>query len=128
MGVEHDEMVVKGRLEVVAEVRGFVRLAVGRWGMDDFVPCLVASELVTNAIRHAAAEGDEVLFRLGLAEDGALWMEVRDGACTMPRMRDAGLDEESGRGLVVVDQFSRNWGVRSLGEGTGKVVFAVLDV
>ena len=58
----HGELVVKRDLQAVAEVRRFVRLAVGRWEVDDFVPCLVASELVTNAIRYATGE-DEVIFR-----------------------------------------------------------------
>jgi hypothetical protein len=35
------EMVVKQDLAVVAEVRRFVRLVTGQWGVDDFVPCLV---------------------------------------------------------------------------------------
>lgn len=54
------EMVVKQDLRVVAEVRRFVRLVTGQWGMDDFVPCLVASELVTNAIQYASASDDDV--------------------------------------------------------------------
>jgi hypothetical protein len=55
-----NEMAVKQDLAVVAEVRRFVRLITGQWGMDDFVPCLVTSELVTNALRYASASDDDV--------------------------------------------------------------------
>lgn len=123
----HGELVVKRDLRAVAEVRRFVRLTVGRWEVDDFVPCLVASELVTNAIRYATGE-DEVIFRLGRTEDGAVWLEVQDGSCVLPRIGAVDLSGESGRGLFVVDQFTRCWGVRPLAGDVGKVVFAVLEL
>jgi two-component sensor histidine kinase len=121
------EMVVKQGLEIVAEVREFVRLVVGQWGIDDFVPCLVASELVTNALRHAAQEDGDVALRLGLGEDEAVWMEVQDGTSKLPQMREADMISEVGRGLMIVDYFTRCWGVRPLGNDAGKVVFAVID-
>jgi anti-sigma regulatory factor (Ser/Thr protein kinase) len=120
-------MVVKQDLAVVAEVRRFVRLVTGQWGVDDFVPCLVASELVTNALRYASASDDDVTFRIGRAEDGELWMEVQDASCDLPCVQRAGTVGEAGRGLFIVDQFCRCWGVRPVGGGAGKVVFAVLD-
>ncbi|URM97450.1 ATP-binding protein [Actinomadura madurae] len=122
-----DEMVVKQDLRVVAEVRRFVRLVIGRWGMDDFVPCLVASELVTNALRYASASDDDVTFRIGRTEDGALWMEVQDAICDLPHMQESDTISEVGRGLVIVDQFTRCWGVRPLAGNLGKVVFAVIN-
>ncbi|GGV16346.1 ATP-binding protein [Actinomadura cremea] len=122
----HAEMVVKRHLESVAEVRGFVRLVLGADGADDFVPCLVASELVTNAIRHTTGV-DDVTFRIGRNEDGSLWMEVQDSLWEEPRVQRADLDGESGRGMFVVEQYTRYWGVRPLSGNTGKVVFAVLN-
>jgi anti-sigma regulatory factor (Ser/Thr protein kinase) len=122
-----NEMVVKQDLAVVAEVRGFVRLVTGRWGVDDFVPCLVASELVTNALRYASASDDDVTFRIGRAEDGALWMEVQDASCELPCVQRADTVSEAGRGLFIVDRFTRCWGVRPVAGSAGKVVFAVLD-
>ncbi|GLZ05945.1 hypothetical protein Acsp03_34110 [Actinomadura sp. NBRC 104412] len=123
----HDQIVIKRRLEEVAEVRKFVRLTLGRWGMEDYNPCLVASELVTNAIRHASTADDEVTVRLGRLADGALWMEVQDSTCEMPRIVNAALTSESGRGMFVVEQFTRCWGVRPLSGQAGKVVLAVLN-
>ena len=122
-----DEMVVKQDLAVVAEVRRFVRLVAGRWGVDCFVPCLVASELVTNALRYASASDDDVTFRIGRTDDGAVWMEVQDATCDLPCIQRADTISEAGRGLFIVDRFCRCWGVRPLAGNTGKVVFAVLN-
>ncbi|GAA1847004.1 ATP-binding protein [Actinomadura bangladeshensis] len=127
-GAAENEMVVKRDPKVVAEVRRFVRLVTGQWGMDDFVPCLVASELVTNALQHAASETEEdVILRLSRTEDDALWMEVQDAACGLPQMLAADTSSETGRGLFIVDQYARCWGIRALAENAGKVVFAVID-
>ncbi|GAA1817856.1 ATP-binding protein [Actinomadura chokoriensis] len=127
-GAAENEMVVKQDPRVVAEVRRFVRLVTGQWGMDDFVPCLVASELVTNALRHAASGRDEdVILRLSRTEDDALWMEVQDAACGLPHMLAADTSSETGRGLFIVDQYARCWGIRALADNVGKVVFAVID-
>ncbi|GGQ12713.1 anti-sigma regulatory factor (Ser/Thr protein kinase) [Actinomadura coerulea] len=122
-----NEIVVKNDLAVVAEVRRFVRLVAGQWDVDDFVPCLVASELVTNALRYASASDDDVTFRIGRTDDGALWMEVQDATCDLPRIQRADTISETGRGMFIVDQFARCWGVRPLSGNAGKVVFAVLD-
>lgn len=121
------EMVVKQDFGVVGEVRRFVRLVSGQWGMDDFAPCLVASELVTNALRHASEGDGNVTLRLGRTEDDALWMEVQDGTCELPHVQEADMVSEVGRGLLIVEQLSRCWGVRPLANNAGKVVFAVID-
>ena len=127
-GAAENEMVVKQDLKAVAEVRRFVRLVTGGYGMDDFVPCLVASELVTNALQHAASESDgDVVLRLSRTEDDALWMEVQDAACGLPHLLAADASSESGRGLFIVDQYARCWGIRALAGNAGKVVFAVID-
>ncbi|MFA1546677.1 ATP-binding protein [Actinomadura chokoriensis] len=122
-----NEMVVKQDLKVVAEVREFVRLVTGQYGMDDFVPCLVASELVTNALRYASEKDGDVTLRLDRTEDGALWMEVQDATNDLPRMLETDTVSETGRGLFIVDQFARCWGIRALAGNAGKVVFAVID-
>ncbi|MFG2088927.1 MULTISPECIES: ATP-binding protein [unclassified Spirillospora] len=122
-----NEMVVKQDLRMVAEVREFVRLVTGQWGMDDFVPCLVASELVTNALRYASEQDGDVILRLDRTADDALWIEVQDATGDLPHVQQADMVSEVGRGLFIVDQFSRRWGVRPLAGNGGKVVFAVID-
>lgn len=120
------EMGVKRDLAAVAEARRFVRLTLGRWKIEDYMPCLVASELLTNAIRYGGAADGEVILRLIRADDGMLSVEVQDATWDMPRMRVVDLTSESGRGLFVVETFSRYWGVRPLVGQAGKVVFALL--
>ncbi|QKW32866.1 ATP-binding protein [Actinomadura sp. NAK00032] len=89
---------------------------------------LVASELVTNALQHAASDTDEaVVLRLSRTEDDALWMEVQDAACGLPHMLAPDTTSETGRGLFIVDQYAPCWGIRALAGDVGKVVFAVID-
>jgi anti-sigma regulatory factor (Ser/Thr protein kinase) len=122
-----NEMVVKQDLKVVAEVRQFERLVTAESGMYDFVPSLVASEQVTNALRYASEKDGDVVLRLDRTEGGALWMEVQDATCDLPHVQETDMVSEVGRGLFIVDQFARRWGVRPLADQAGKVVFAVID-
>ncbi|MER5428027.1 SpoIIE family protein phosphatase [Streptomyces sp. NPDC002588] len=90
-----------------------------RWGLDDmvFVTELIVSELVTNAIRY----GDPPI-RLRLIRDRALICEVADGSSTSPHLRRARVDDEGGRGLMLVAQLTRRWGSRQT--RTGKTIWA----
>ena len=89
-----------------------------KWKLGTFVPItqLLASELVTNAIRYA--EGP-VTLRL-ICED-TLVCEVADSAPALPRLWDAAGDDERGRGLQIVSRLSHRWGTRRT--PTGKVVW-----
>src|SRR5580765_6959288 len=76
---------------------------------------LVASELVTNVVRHTDNGGwvqawDADPFRL----------EVHDSSPILPT--DTSRRTERGRGLQIVDQISSDWGTRST--PTGKLVWA----
>jgi anti-sigma regulatory factor (Ser/Thr protein kinase) len=81
---------------------------------------LVASELVTNAIVHARTE---LRLRVELRGD-LLHLAVRDGN---PRMLVIipGPEAEGGRGLWLVDQLARAWGVNRHPDG-GKVIWCTL--
>ncbi|MFJ4280506.1 SpoIIE family protein phosphatase [Streptomyces massasporeus] len=89
------------------------------WGLDDcvFVTELVVSELVTNAIRHAAPP-----IELRLIYDRTLICEVSDGSTTAPHMRRARTYDEGGRGLLLVAQMCQGWGARHT--TNGKVIWA----
>lgn len=78
---------------------------------------LVLSELVSNAVRHAAPlPSGEITVRWELADD-TLHIEITDGgAGTRPRADVAALSSLSGRGLDIVRTVSRQWGVTE-GEG-----------
>lgn len=80
---------------------------------------LVLSELVSNAVRHAAPlPSGEILVRWQVADD-ILHVEITDGgAGTRPHASVAALSALSGRGLDIVRTVSTQWGVT---EGDGSV-------
>ncbi|MEH0519428.1 SpoIIE family protein phosphatase [Streptomyces stelliscabiei] len=94
---------------VVSLARRAVTGQLADWGLDDLAVTteLVASELVTNAIRHATGP-----VRLRLLRDRALICEVHDGSKTSPHMRRAHTEDEDGRGLYLVARLTERWGTR----------------
>ncbi|WP_307630675.1 ATP-binding protein [Streptomyces turgidiscabies] len=88
---------------------------------------LVTSELVTNALTHAASE--RVVCRLYLSA-GRLYIEVEDEnrGRSLPARRRPEPDEQCGRGLLLVGVLSSDWGVRDAPDGSGRVVWAELPV
>ncbi|MGW7363178.1 SpoIIE family protein phosphatase [Streptomyces sp. NPDC054841] len=79
------------------------------WGLDELVFSteLIASELVTNAVRYA--EGP---LHLRLIHDRTLVCEVADAGHTAPHLRHSGELDEGGRGLFIVAQLVLRWGTR----------------
>ncbi|MDG9710173.1 SpoIIE family protein phosphatase [Streptomyces sp. DH10] len=103
----------------VAQTRKDVVAQLERWGLSDaaFVTELVASELVTNAIRHAQPP-----IQLRLIHDNTLICEVSDGGNTAPHLRRARIYDEGGRGLLLVAQLTGRWGTRQ--GAWGKTIWA----
>ncbi|KOV68424.1 regulator [Streptomyces sp. MMG1121] len=127
------------RYEAVREARRFTRATLDQWDVGDRFDdiCLVVSELVTNALRHAVpadqgqghgCEPHTPAVRLHLMR----WTErlvcaVRDPSHETPVPRDSDdFSAESGRGLFLVDSFADSWGWHPLaGTLDGKVVWAL---
>ncbi|MFI0894844.1 ATP-binding protein [Streptomyces sp. NPDC020983] len=86
---------------------------------------LVLSELVTNAVNHARPpHGRRIGTRFERLEHGVR-IEVHDASEWKPELQRASADDESGRGLALVDALTDGrWGV-SARQGPGKVVWAV---
>lgn len=97
------------------------------WGLPQVVDRaeLVVSELVTNAITHAhPPHGNLIATRFERLADGVR-IEVHDAGDRRPEPREALPEEESGRGLALVDDMTGGrWGVGDR-DGPGKVVWAV---
>ncbi|MFD4376809.1 ATP-binding protein [Streptomyces sp. NPDC058486] len=95
-----------------ARLRRMLRAGLTHWGRSDLVDTaqLLLTELTTNAFRHADAP--TVGVRVG-RKGGQLRIEVADGSPLGPLPHPAGLYEEHGRGLVLVDSMADAWGVSS---------------
>ena len=98
----------------VGAARRFVREALSDWGADDpeDTAALVASELVTNALHHAA--GPVSLFVARRLDRVVL--SVTDGSIEPAEVEVTGLLSESGRGLALVQSLTRAWGEELLPE------------
>ena len=110
------------------------------WRMSGLADALelVVSELVANGINASTdgegapryVEGRMPLIRLCLLTDGKrLVAEVWDEAPGVPVRLRARRDDESGRGLDLVDMITGSqWGWRPAGSRPGKCVWAVFEV
>jgi anti-sigma regulatory factor (Ser/Thr protein kinase) len=78
---------------------------------------LLVSETVTNAVRHARSEVGLRLYD----RRPTFRVEIDDGAASLPVTRHAGLDEESGRGVMLIEAVADRWGVT--GRHSGKTVW-----
>ncbi|MFJ9886137.1 ATP-binding protein [Streptomyces sp. NPDC091287] len=87
---------------------------------------LVVSELLTNAVLHTR-RGDSVRVTVTRLGEGRARVAVVDLSKDRPAPRDAGGDQESGRGLEIVEALSGGqWGVDL--QLWGKCVWATLSL
>lgn len=99
---------------------------------------LLVSELATNAVRASAAHAhrgqapDQAAnvrtLRFWLTSDGhRVLIQVWDGDRKPPAPQARGLDAESGRGLILVEALSAQWGCFFPDDRGGKIVWAICD-
>ncbi|MFF8531405.1 ATP-binding protein [Streptomyces sp. SAS_267] len=103
----------------VAQARRLTRSRLSGWAVCEDTcdtATLVVSELVTNAIVHAA--GQRVICELQDADD-VVRIAVCDEGCAPgdPHPSPQRPDEEHGRGLLLVAAVSRAWGAQDTGPG-----------
>jgi anti-sigma regulatory factor (Ser/Thr protein kinase) len=104
----------------VPAARRWVRATLAEWGEDDLVPdaTLVASELATNVVRHAASA-----FRVSIARgEGQVRLEIEDLAPAEPVLRRTADFSTGGRGVPLVAAVTVRYGHERT--PTGKVVWA----
>jgi anti-sigma regulatory factor (Ser/Thr protein kinase) len=81
---------------------------------------LLTSEVVTNALVHARSvgvdpdEGPDLVVRIGR---GFVRVEVYDVSPEVPVRRTPGPLDPSGRGMWIVDELARDWGVDHMPSG-----------
>jgi anti-sigma regulatory factor (Ser/Thr protein kinase) len=120
--------------------RAHVRATLATWRMSGLADALelVVSELVANSV-NASTDGNGTaryvagrmpVIRLCLLTDGTrLVAEVWDQAPGVPVHLSAGRDDESGRGLDLVDMITGSrWGWHPARSGPGKCVWAAVAV
>jgi anti-sigma regulatory factor (Ser/Thr protein kinase) len=108
----------------VAHARRFVAgILTGLAAADDIVLCV--SELASNAVLHSSsrAPGGHFIIRAWISAAGRIRAEVED--CGGPWVPDAGLDEERGRGLLIVARLATRWGIT--GSDSGRIAWLELD-
>ena len=114
------------------------KLLLGEWGLEEleYAVELVVSEFVTNAQRisrgiNGSRYGGRWIpgvppVRLWLCSDKQrVLVQVWDGADHLPEPQGADLEAESGRGLLLVETLSTEWGTLPLEGASGKLVWAV---
>ncbi|MFJ8477643.1 ATP-binding protein [Kitasatospora sp. NPDC094011] len=85
---------------------------------------LLLSELVTNAIQHARAPRDRLIFvRFQLPAPAILRIEVHDSDNEKPVLRPASTTSETGRGLLLVHELATEWGCCPRRGGIGKFIW-----
>jgi anti-sigma regulatory factor (Ser/Thr protein kinase) len=105
--------------EAVPELRRTVRRCLGAACAD---VQLCVTELVANVIRHVG-EGTPVRVRMVRVDGDRIRVEVSDpAACALPVLLGASDDDESGRGLALLEAVVLRWGVEQQG-AVGKTVW-----
>ncbi|GHH41435.1 ATP-binding protein [Streptomyces candidus] len=82
------------------------------WGLPLEEPAHIVAELAANAVTHGRVPGRDFRLALSVDDAGTLRIEVTD-ACgdRMPSAAAESADEESGRGLLLVEVLADKWGV-----------------
>jgi GAF domain-containing protein len=83
---------------------------------------LLTSELVTNAVLHAATPLSVTLHVL----TGRIRVDVADGSPVIPALKEYGPDAATGRGLTLFNTLASGWGVHPV--PGGKIVWFELPV
>ncbi len=89
------------------------------WNGDRDTVLLLASELVTNAVRHAATPFD---LTVSVNGRGVVVAVVDHDRRHPPKLCDPGPEDTHGRGLRIVEELSESWGTESM-DGNAKRVW-----
>jgi anti-sigma regulatory factor (Ser/Thr protein kinase) len=110
--------------ESVGRARDFVLTTLASWGLstraEDIRLC--ASELASNALTHGTAPGHAFLVRI-TADDDFVRLEVHDSRGNRPEIRHPADTDTSGRGLLIIEELSDDWGVDDR-QPFGKIVWS----
>jgi anti-sigma regulatory factor (Ser/Thr protein kinase) len=94
----------------LSEARSFVAAMLDMWGREDpdaIVP-LLTSEIISNAVRHAAGS---VNLEVSLLNGDELRVQARDESPDSPVIRRSNPGGVGGHGLAIIESLARRWGV-----------------
>jgi PAS domain S-box-containing protein len=116
------QMTLRPRPQQVAVARRFTRHTVTAWQHAELADtaCLLVSEILTNAVRHARQA-------IGLHlhhTDREIIAEITDDNAQLPQHTLPAAADQSGRGLTLVEALADTWGTRPA--STGKTVWFTL--
>ncbi len=91
----------------VRAARSFVAEALRAWGLPGGVPVgdavrLIVSELATNAVQHTLGQSPAFTVDLRLERDEKLRIGVTDSHPRWPQRLPAAVQQDNGRGMVIV--------------------------
>jgi serine/threonine-protein kinase RsbW len=92
-------------------------------GVADVVE-LLASEVLTNAVRHGSPTGTVQMHVVRHGE--RLRVTVRDASTDVPVVRTPDVEETGGRGMQLVETLAADWGVQPHGVDGKSVWFEVI--
>jgi hypothetical protein len=125
--IDHAQAPLAPMLTAARDARQFTVRTLLDWHVPQLISpvSLVVSELVTNSVIHALTVIDLALSHA----DGTVRIAVHDHAGGRPSASPEGVPGHAlgKRGLVLVQAFTRSWGVFP-GRAAGKTVWAVVDV
>ncbi|GAA1019187.1 hypothetical protein GCM10009556_077740 [Acrocarpospora pleiomorpha] len=123
---DHWTIELPGIPPMAAVARIFVRqFFAGHGRVDDAE--LVVSELFTNAVRYSRSKDEGNVIVGAIRQERSIRVEVTDqGSESVPQVRHATPDEDTGRGLFIVRTLANTWGHQTITAST-TTAWAVLD-
>lgn len=126
---------LQARPAAVRSARWHATATLREWQLETLADPVevLTSEIVTNAVRASAdarhpwpEAGQAAQIRFWLISDRrSVLIQVWDADHRLPIRQDNGLDAETGRGLMLVETLSTQWGCYAPGRPAGKIVWAV---
>jgi hypothetical protein len=113
--------------------RKYLSRVLPEWSLSEFQDSasLIVTELVTNSLQEidkASWSARRPPIRLWLrGGPSVLLVSAWDAIAEPPVPRDAGDDDENGRGLAIVTSLSARWGFYFPADYGGKVTWAAID-
>ncbi|WP_406098856.1 ATP-binding protein [Streptomyces sp. NBC_01013] len=101
----------------VSAARRYVARALAEWGLPDGTDTgdtvrLIISELATNAVQHTFGQSPTFTVDLRLERDERLCLGVTDSHPRWPQRLPAAVQQDNGRGMVIIRALAKEYGGR----------------